>query len=50
MDIKEIKEMFNEDETVIEILSVRIEMITCKPEFKTTKKTIKKILEKHKTK
>lgn len=47
VDINQVKEIFEDDEIVVEILSVRIDMVSRKPEFKTNKKSIKKFLQKH---
>lgn len=48
LDIRQVKRIFGEDEVVIEALSVRIDMICHKPEFKTAKRSIKNFLKKHK--
>jgi hypothetical protein len=48
LDISQVMNMFEQDEIVIEALSVRIDMISHKPEFKTAKKSIKHILKRFK--
>lgn len=47
VDVKQVKEIFEDDEIVVELLSVRIDMVRRKPEFKTSKKSIRKFLQKH---
>lgn len=41
LDINQVKNLFEQEEIVIEALSVRIDMVTCKPEYITAKKSIK---------
>lgn len=48
LDINQVKDLFEQDEIVIEALSVRIDMVTCKPEYKAAKKSIKHYLKKYK--
>lgn len=50
LNIDLIKNQFENDDIVIEILSVRIDMVSRKPEFRTNKRSIKKFLQKHKHK
>ena len=47
LEINQVKNLFEDDETVIEILSVRINMVSRNPEFQTSKKSIKRLLQKH---
>ena len=47
LDINQVKNLFEQDEIVIEALSVRIDMVTRKPEFKTAKRSIKHYLKKY---
>ena len=50
IDIKKIKKLLIDEKLVIEILSVRIDLISRRPEFKSTKGSIRKFLHKHKSK
>lgn len=48
MDVKQIENLFtnDNDERIIEVLSVRIDMVSRKPEFYTNKRSIKRFLKK----
>lgn len=50
LDLNQVKNLFENEELVIEALSVRIDMINHKPEFKTAKKSIKHLIKKFKDK
>ena len=49
-NINQVKNLFEDDEIVIEMLSVRIDMVSRKPEFKTSKKSIRKFIQKQRQK
>ena len=50
LDINQVKNIFGDDDIVIEILSVRIDMVKRKPESKRNKKSIRKFLQRQKQK
>ena len=50
LDINQVKNMFGDDGIVIEILSVRIDMVKRRPEFKSKKKSIRKFLQRQRQK
>lgn len=47
IDVYQVKEVFEDDKIIVEMLSVRIDMVSREPEYKTSKKSIKKLLQKH---
>lgn len=48
LDINLVKYLFEDEEGLVEVLSVQIDMISRKPDYKTAKKSIRKFLRKQK--
>lgn len=50
LNIDQVKHLFEDEEILIEILSVQIDLISRKPEFQSAKRSIRRFLRKQKIK